>query len=123
MDVLARATPLLAALPRAATGAKAALGLLLLANARSAPLAWHARVWWPVLVLQWRFQLFRLRILFKSRAAKKEAVRRWVEALSPVGSSPFGRQFVYRSWAGASRARRMAAAADEREGRSVGLGL
>lgn len=52
-------------------------------------------------MLQARFQVFRLSIFFKSKKEKKEATHRWVEALAPVGSNPFMRQYIYKTWAGA----------------------
>ena len=59
------------------------------------------RVFWPVLVLQARFRLFKLSLLFKSKKAKKEAIIKWVESLSPVGSNPYTFQYVFKNWAGA----------------------
>ncbi|KZV66340.1 hypothetical protein PENSPDRAFT_677052 [Peniophora sp. CONT] len=81
------------------TVAKYLAVLVALANLRSTPFAWHTRVWWPVIVLQARFQLFRLSILFKSKKEKKEATYKWVESLAPVGSNPFTRQYIYKTWA------------------------
>jgi hypothetical protein len=104
--------------PQLSTLLKGTLGLILLLNLRSLPFAWHSawpfllpgtpayflravRVWWPVLVLQARWKLLRMSLLFKSSAQKKAARIAWLESLSPVGSNPFMREYIYKTWAGA----------------------
>ncbi|KZP28434.1 hypothetical protein FIBSPDRAFT_1039559 [Athelia psychrophila] len=71
--------------------------LLLLLNIRSVPLAWHARVFRPLVALQWRYYWLRLRIIFKSRKQKELAVGQWFEELLPVGLSPFDSLLSYKT--------------------------
>ena len=110
-------------LPRAAKY----LGLLVLAlNLPSMPFGWHSefplsarvrsarararagcsfrravRVFSPLFHLRFRFLLFRLSLLLRSREERKRAKDKWLENLSPIGESPFEKTIVYHAWAGA----------------------
>ncbi|THH16514.1 hypothetical protein EW146_g4133 [Bondarzewia mesenterica] len=74
--------------------------LLLVVNSRSWPLNWHVRTFLPVLDLQFRFFLFRLRSLVHSSKKREIEQRDWLERLSPIGNDPFAVTTTYRTWAG-----------------------
>lgn len=56
-----------------------------------------ARVFRPLVALQWRYYWLRLRIIFKSRKQKELAVGQWFEELLPVGLSPFDSLLSYKT--------------------------
>ncbi|GLB45721.1 putative thioesterase-like superfamily protein [Lyophyllum shimeji] len=83
----------------ATTLAKFAVFLLFLVNVRSWPFAWHIRVFRPVTGIYIQLALLRLRLLFKSRAARLREIDQWRDSLCPVGADPFNYQVKYNSWA------------------------
>ncbi|EGN91776.1 hypothetical protein SERLA73DRAFT_192050 [Serpula lacrymans var. lacrymans S7.3] len=80
-------------------GLKYVFFLLLLVNARSLPLAWHVRIFRPVVYLRLQYYLLRLHLLFSSKEVKVKASNDWAESLSPVGAHPFEMTTVYKTWA------------------------
>ncbi|KAI0049056.1 hypothetical protein FA95DRAFT_1588454 [Auriscalpium vulgare] len=72
---------------------------LIALNARSLPFGWHIRVFWPAVQLRYRYLLFRLSLILKSRKAQEEAKAKWLESLSPIGQNPFDKLVVYKAWA------------------------
>jgi len=63
--------------------------LLLMLNARSLPLAWHARVFLPLLNLRFKSIYFRRR----GPAARLS----WLKSISPVGTDPFSLKSVIKT--------------------------
>ncbi|KAG1739116.1 uncharacterized protein EDB91DRAFT_391757 [Suillus paluster] len=78
---------------------KYTLLVLLLVNFRSLPLAWHIRLFLPVLRLSLQYYLLRLRIIFKPKKVKAKILNDWNEALCPIGASPFELVVVQHGWA------------------------
>ncbi|KAL0566414.1 hypothetical protein V5O48_015599 [Marasmius crinis-equi] len=91
---------LLRLLPELPAG-KIVLTILLLLNIRAFPFVWHVRVFRPVYSIYLQRLLLSIRTLFLSRKAKKAAIHRWMESLSPIGLNPFSQAaaVTYTSWA------------------------
>ncbi|TFK37231.1 hypothetical protein BDQ12DRAFT_667169 [Crucibulum laeve] len=73
--------------------------LLVLANVRSIPLAWHFRVFRPVFAIRIRYRLLRWSIMFKPKKVQDVAEDRWLDSITPIGANPFTMVVPYRSWA------------------------
>ncbi|KAH7924109.1 hypothetical protein BV22DRAFT_1035533 [Leucogyrophana mollusca] len=74
--------------------------LVLLANFRSLPFAWHIRVFFPIGAVKIRYYLLYLRLFFTPKATRTKVLDDWVESLCPVGMNPFEMVTVHKSWAG-----------------------
>ncbi|KAJ8521906.1 hypothetical protein ONZ45_g1417 [Pleurotus djamor] len=81
------------------TLAKYLLYLLVFVNARSFPLVWHWRVFWPVTRIRIQYRLFRLSLAFKTRSLKAALDAKWWEAAAPVGANPLESMVKYTTWA------------------------
>ncbi|KAJ3981071.1 hypothetical protein F5890DRAFT_1537864 [Lentinula detonsa] len=74
------------------------LAILLLLNIRAFPTTWHFRIFRPLIYI-WASQRFlKMRTILMSKSAKEKAFERWMDALTPVGATPF-HSTVFRSWA------------------------
>ena len=79
--------------------AKCIFYLLLILNARSLPLAWHIRIFRPVVLIRLRHRWMKLRTMLTSRGQREKEEDRWLDGLCPVGQDPFEMIVPYTSWA------------------------
>ncbi|KAF9523669.1 hypothetical protein CPB83DRAFT_862450 [Crepidotus variabilis] len=79
--------------------AKLLVALLFLINIRSWPLAWHIRIFRPVLLRRFQHAWLRARTRFLSRTAQTQAEDRWLDSICPIAANPQETTITYRSWA------------------------
>ncbi|KAJ6452628.1 hypothetical protein C8R45DRAFT_1040417 [Mycena sanguinolenta] len=69
--------------------------LLLILNAGSFPLVWHARVWSRVYELYLSLYWHKITHFYLGKEQKREALRAWYESLIPIGLHPFRAEWKY----------------------------
>ncbi|KAJ3763247.1 hypothetical protein EV360DRAFT_78581 [Lentinula raphanica] len=74
------------------------LAIILLLNIRAFPTVWHFRIFRPLIYIWTSHLVLKVKSIFLSKSAKEEAFERWIDALTPIGATPF-QSTVFRSWA------------------------
>ncbi|KAF7337355.1 Peptidase A1 domain-containing protein [Mycena sanguinolenta] len=69
--------------------------LLLILNAGSFPLVWHARVWSRVFELYFALYWHKITHFYLGKEQKRAALRAWYESLIPIGLHPFRAEWKY----------------------------